>query len=286
MTVKPVRSESAAELLRDSDIRLAFFDIDGTLLGLDGNYSARVRDAIAAARSRGIKTAVASGRPRFAAQFLIDELQLSDAGLFYTGALLYDPSCDRQLAIHPLEDDLSAKLLWAATELDLYTEICTERHFFVEKLSPLGRSHSQHLRVTPDECELPSVIGAEPILKFLFAVDQRENHEQLYALERRFPEATFAYAHMASEPDWLFASVISKAACKERGFQQLLDYHGVSARQVIAFGDAHSDMTFLSLAGIGVAMGNASAEVIAVADVQTAPVWEDGVAMVLEQLAN
>lgn len=269
--------------LQQRDLKLAFFDIDGTLLGRDGRYSERVRAAIAELRRGGVKTAVASGRPRFAAQFLIDDLQLVDAGLFYTGALLYDPARAQRLALHALDRTLARRLLHAAVELDLYTEVCSEDHFYVERLTHLGRCHSEHLRVRPQECRLQDVIAAEAVVKLLFAVDRREQHALLYGLERRFPEAIFAYARMASEPDWLFASVISERACKVEGFQQLLDYHGVSADQVIAFGDAQSDMTFLSLAGVGVAMGNATDDVKAVADVQAAPVWDDGVAEVIEQ---
>ncbi|MBR9912645.1 MAG: HAD family hydrolase [Gammaproteobacteria bacterium] len=278
-----VTSAAAAQLLA-RDIRLAFFDIDGTLLGRDGRYSERVKRAIAAARQQGIKTAVASGRPKFAADFLIRQLGLVDAGLFYTGALLYDPRAEQRLALHALSDELVARLLDAAQSLDLYIEVCTESHFYIEHMGPLGQSHSEHLRVAPTVRPFEQIVGREPVVKLLFAVDNLQAQEKLYRLERDFPEAVFAYARMASQPDWLFASVICSQACKRKGFSHLLDYHSVTAEQVIAFGDAQSDMTFLSLAGVGVAMGNASDEVKAVAALETLPVWDDGVAVVLEKV--
>lgn len=278
--------DTAASQLLDRDIRLAFFDIDGTLLGLDGNYTQRLKTAIAAARRFGIKTAIASGRPKFAADFLINELNLTDAGVFYTGGLVYDPSSDTVLAQHPLPDQLVEKLLQAAKILNLYTEVCTADHFYVEQQTDIGLCHSEHLRVSPSQCDLHSLIGVQPIIKLLFAVTTRVDHEKLYRLEKEFTQAVFAYARLASQPDWLFASVICTQACKEKAFQQLIDYHGVNAGQVIAFGDAQSDMTFLSMAGIGVAMGNANDQVQAVADLVTLPVWEDGVALVLERLTS
>lgn len=280
-----ISTVAAAELL-DRDIQLAFFDIDGTLLGLDGGYTQRLQYAIAAARQAGIKTAVASGRPKFAADFLIDELQLIDAGLFYTGALLYDPSKEITLAQHALDDGLVFALISAAEQLELYTEVCTVDHFYVQKQTDLSHVHSEHLRVTPEACELAELIGNRPIIKLLFAVQRQADHAKLYQLERSFPEAIFAYARLASESEWLFVSVISTKACKYSAFQQLIDYHSVTSDHVIAFGDAQSDMTFLELAGVGVAMGNASDSVKLVADIETLPVWEDGVAVVLEQLCN
>lgn len=279
-------SDPAALELLNRDIRLAFFDIDGTLLGLDGRYSERLKSAIAKARRNGLKTAVASGRPRFAADFLIDQLGLQDAGLFYTGALVYNPEKDQVLAQYPLSDNLVLELLAAAHQLDLYTEVCTADHFYVDQQSDIGQCHSAHLRVSPTQCDLQSVIGREPVIKLLFAVKEKIEHDKLYRLEQAFPQTVFAYARLASEPDWLFASVICDQACKHKAFQQLIDYHGVSAEQVIAFGDAQSDMTFLKLAGIGVAMGNASDEVKAVANLVTLPVWDDGVAEVLERMTT
>lgn len=264
--------------------RLAFFDIDGTLLGPDGRYSERLRRALLSARRNGIKTAVASGRPLYAAQYLIDELELADAGLFCTGALLYDPTERQVLASHVLDKALVERLLNAAASCDLYTEYCTAHHYYIQKPHPISTEHSRHLRLAPDIRDLWQMAEQEPALKLLFAVDNRADQQKLLMLERQFPEVEFAYARLAKAPDWLFASVISRQADKSTGFEQLLQYHGVSADEVISFGDAQSDMCFLSLAGTGVAMGNASDEVKAIADRVTAPVWEDGVAQVIEEL--
>ena len=52
----------------------------------------------------------------------------------------------------------------------------------------------------------------------------------------------------------------------------------------MAFGDGLNDVTMLRDAGVGVAMGNASDEIRALADVVTASCDEDGVAQVIEQL--
>ncbi len=268
--------------LQQRDLRLAFFDIDGTLLGLDGHYSQRVRRAIEAVREAGVKTAVASGRPLFAAEFLVQELGLTDAGLFYTGALVHDPMAQHTLAQHALDDDLVQRLVQAARDLGLYVEVCGRDRFYVEHVNELGLLHSKHLRAKPLKVCFDDVLGREPVIKLLFAVQTAQQHQLLYDLEAGFPEAIFAYARMAAKPDWLFVSVISDAACKQQAFTQLLDYHEVSADQVIAFGDAQSDKVFLQLAGVGVAMGNASEDVKQMADLVTAPVWEDGVAQVLE----
>ena len=52
---------------------------------------------------------------------------------------------------------------------------------------------------------------------------------------------------------------------------------GIAREESIAFGDGHNDMNMLKYVGIGVAMGNAEAEVKAIADYVTSDVDEDGI---------
>jgi hydroxymethylpyrimidine pyrophosphatase-like HAD family hydrolase len=59
---------------------------------------------------------------------------------------------------------------------------------------------------------------------------------------------------------------------------------GVARDEVIAFGDSHNDLDMLEFAGVGVAMGNASAEVKALADLITDSNEDDGIATALERL--
>ena len=53
--------------------------------------------------------------------------------------------------------------------------------------------------------------------------------------------------------------------------------HGIRQEEMIAFGDGENDMEMLQFAGIGVAMGNAEAEVKALADYVTADIDDDGI---------
>ncbi|WP_423898371.1 HAD family hydrolase [Candidatus Pelagadaptatus aseana] len=273
------------EQLENRDFRVAFFDVDGTLLGFNGEYTQRLKNALWCARDKGLKTAIASGRPMFATEFLIDDLGLVDAGVFYTGALVYDPSRAITLSQHALGNEEIASLLAVAKSHGIYTEIYTRDHFYIEGPHPIAAKHSHHLRCNP-------IVGCfddmpdDPVIKLLLAVTEPDQHQLLQALEEQFPHLIFAYAHLAEEPDWLFVSVISDQACKKQAFLQLLKYYDARPDQVLAFGDAQSDMQFLSLAGTGVAMGNASDQVKQVADLVTLPVWDDGVAHVLEMITQ
>lgn len=61
---------------------------------------------------------------------------------------------------------------------------------------------------------------------------------------------------------------------------------GITAEEVVAFGDMPNDIEMLSWAGRGYAMGNAHPEVLTAASGRTVGNNEDGVAVVIEQLVT
>ena len=73
---------------------------------------------------------------------------------------------------------------------------------------------------------------------------------------------------------------------KAAGLAEVADELGIEAKDVVAFGDYPNDVPMLAWAGRGVAVANAHAEVLAVADEVTASNDDDGVAIVLERLAG
>lgn len=70
---------------------------------------------------------------------------------------------------------------------------------------------------------------------------------------------------------------------KATGVDEIARPLGISDAEVVAFGDMPNDVPMLLRAGLGVAMGNAHPDALAVADEVTAPNSEDGVARVLER---
>ena len=57
-----------------TDIKLLALDLDGTLLNADKKISQRNREAIFAARAKGVKVVLTTGRPLKAMEYLLDEL--------------------------------------------------------------------------------------------------------------------------------------------------------------------------------------------------------------------
>ena len=73
-----------------------------------------------------------------------------------------------------------------------------------------------------------------------------------------------------------------KGVTKAYGLSLLVRDLGLKQTEVMSIGDEENDLSMIEYAGMGVAMGNAVAQVKAVADIVTATNEEDGVAKVVE----
>ncbi|AFU97306.1 HAD family hydrolase [Simiduia agarivorans] len=263
------------------DIRLVFFDIDGTLLDREGQLQPATRKAIATLHQRGVMTAFASGRPPFAADALQAELQLTGPSVFYTGGhCVWQGST---FADHTLAPDEWHALARQARAQSIYLEGYFDDHYVTCSASDITAEHARHLRVQPRLLPFGQW-PRQPAKKLLLGVNLEREPEGLAALEADFPAFHFAYAHLPSRPQWQFASVVSRFVDKTDLFHRLVNHLGLVPGQVAAFGDGGSDQAFLQAAGHGVAMGNASAQVKACARWVTRPSWEDGVAYGLDRL--
>jgi Cof subfamily protein (haloacid dehalogenase superfamily) len=267
---------------------LIFFDIDGTLLNTSGEYSSALKVQLLRLKKQGVKLAIASGRPSIAAQFLFDELPIIDAGLFCTGAELYDPQTRDHIQKHVLDEGVLEQLYSTVKSLDLYCEFYTPEFYTCElDLSAAKRDicdiHSQHLRLAPKAIPGSDLIKRkQPILKLLLGEHSSSQGSKLKALAKAFPQCEFAFAHFLARPEWLFASVVNAESSKLEGFAKLLNYHNVQRERVMAFGDSHSDIVFLQQAGMGISMANAKTEVKDEANLVTFSADEDGVAQALK----
>ena len=77
-----------------------------------------------------------------------------------------------------------------------------------------------------------------------------------------------------------------KTATKEQAIKELCSVCGISAEEIIAFGDDYADIGMLNLCGTGIAMGNAISEVRGQADLVIGSNDEDGIAEYLATIGN
>ncbi len=80
-----------------------------------------------------------------------------------------------------------------------------------------------------------------------------------------------------------FTEIPPEGCNKATGIARVCEYYGADVARTIAIGDSGNDDDMIKFAGIGVAMGNATEEIKAVADYVTLTCGEAGVAHALEK---
>ncbi|HKW44902.1 MAG TPA: HAD hydrolase family protein, partial [Candidatus Eremiobacteraceae bacterium] len=113
-----------------------------------------------------------------------------------------------------------------------------------------------------------------------------------YFGNHNFAQARIDLAHLEVEQvdDWLDKTfeltLMRKGMSKHFALERFASARGIDRADVVAIGDGALDAGMLRWAGRGVAMANASPEALAAADEITLSNDEDGVAVVLERIAD
>lgn len=259
--------------------RLLALDLDGTLLTDQKRISPRTRWALNTAAAGGCLIAVATGRGFRVARYYCDGLALNGPQITYNGAVIYDPVQDAELARYLVPRD----------------DVAPAVDFFLHAGVPLAYFSTDGLyldqRMLDAALWLPGNTGTPFLVSDWTAVLEKPciklaGHASPVTIAALRPRAVEEMGHRlyvtqtASTLLEMLHPEVSKGAALRR-IAHMLD---VPREQIIAFGDNHNDLDMLEFAGVGVAMGNASAEAKAVADLVTGSNLQDGIAQALLHL--
>ncbi|MGA0121934.1 MAG: Cof-type HAD-IIB family hydrolase [Gaiellales bacterium] len=257
--------------------RLIASDLDGTLLGPDGTVSARTRRALDAAADAGIGIVLVTGRPPRWVRDLPDATGAHAVVVCANGALLYDVDAHAVIDHAPIPAALAVELV---EHLRADAPDC---RFACEMTFAFGRDADYPARLpTPPDTLIGDVrdMVAERDTTKLIVRDDAIPHDELVRLVR----TTVGDRAEVTHSGWGIVEISARGVDKGRGLRVACARHGVDPLDVIAFGDMPNDLPMLRLAGRGVAVANAHADVIAVADEVTTSNVDDGVARVLERV--
>jgi Cof subfamily protein (haloacid dehalogenase superfamily) len=261
--------------------RLVATDLDGTLVRADYTIGARTVAALAAVQARGGSVVLVTGRPIRWLHTVYRFLPIRPLAVAANGAAGYDPVHDRILYERPLSPALLAEVVFrlraAVAGVRLAVETDGGRVLRFEPGYEVGGWEADLDGVVP----VPAAgIIARPAAKLLVKAgpqDPDKFTELVGGLLYGLAEATHSSGSGLVE---VSALGVTKAA----GLAWVADRLGVSAADVVAFGDMPNDIPMIMWAGRGVAMANAHPAVLAAADDVTLSNDDDGVGRYLERL--
>lgn len=258
-------------------------DLDGTLTNSKKEITPNTLSTLIQAQEKGVKVVLASGRPTYGVAPVANKLQLERFGGFvlsYNGGEIIQWDTKEKIYAHTLDPVYIPYAYWCAQKSgfaivtyhgeDVITESPTDEYVLKEALLNV-------MKIKPVEHFLPAI--QFPVAKCLICGEP----SKLILLEKEMFDALQGRISVyRSEP--YFLEVVPKGIDKALSLDVLVRKLGLTADQVIAFGDGYNDISMIKYAGLGVAMANAQAEVKKNADFITVSNDEDGVAKVIKEL--
>lgn len=272
-------------------IQLIVSDLDGTLLNNAKKISERTLRALKAARAKGIKLCMASGRYDEMMSIYSDAVGGCDYLLSCNGAMVKNEKSKEVLFSACITSENVGKIL---------------NYFKMEKLTFMmygfdtiyyERNQATMLQRIKDyetltmEVKLPKkltyqAIDLEGNLNF-------ENIIKIVAYEKE-PEVIQKIRHYVDEiagccmdsTGYGIYGIFHESVSKKRGIDAIKEELKLTDEEVIIFGDWDNDLSMFESGGICVGMANASILIKEKATFLTASNEEDGVAIVIEKLLN
>lgn len=246
------------------DIRIAFFDIDGTLIDIERReITPKMTETLIRLKEKGIRICLATGRPpailpRFPGVDFDANLTFNASYCYTDEEVIFKnpiPPADVQAVIRnakkinrPVAVAGAARMGANGSDKDLEDYYAISGHDLV---------------IADDFNEL----SKEEVFQIMLGCREEEYGAVLEGVKGAKITAWWSRA----------ADVISATGSKGFGIEKVLEYYGLTKEQAIAFGDGGNDIEMLKTVGIGVAMGNASDEVKAAADDICGSAADDGI---------
>lgn len=273
-------------------LRAILLDIDGTLTNSQKIITPRTKEALLHAQEHGCTLILASGRPTAGLGFLARELEMDrHHGIlvsfngacvsdFQTGEVFLDQSMsveDGQAVLRHIENFPEVRPMVAKDDYlyvqDVYDGIIRYKGNLMNIIQ--HESRMNHIKL----CEVGSLaeFAKFPLSKILTAANPE--YLQAHYEEMRAPFRDRLSCMFTSD---FYYEFTAKGVNKASALRTALLPIGYRPEEMIAFGDAENDAHMLQFAGVGVAMGNATDALKAVADEVTLSNDEDGIAHSLE----
>ena len=257
--------------------RLVATDLDGTIVGPEGEISDRTVRALHRVEELGVPVVFVTGRPHRWLHQVAERTGRTGLAICANGAVVYDLHTERVVAHHPFAIEvgleISRRLRQALPEVA----------FAVETLDGYGREQAYQARWDVGMEHTMGWIGeifTDATVKLLVRHESMDADRLLAAAREVAGDlAEFTHSSIGGLLE-ISAAGVSKATT----LAELCAGRGIAAADVLAFGDMPNDLAMLAWAGTAYAVAGAHPEVLAAVDLHTGDPVDDGVAQVLERV--
>jgi 5-amino-6-(5-phospho-D-ribitylamino)uracil phosphatase len=291
-------------MMKSKTYRILALDVDGTLLDPEGALRPRTADAVARAAQAGIRTILCTGRRYRRARPIARQLGLETPLVCNSGSIIKDPVDHRTIWRADFGAELAAAVLGLFLREQEQPVVFTDRHpdrtdFIVAKF-PTGQPlFDEYVDQNREYAEInPAILGGEfPELDHEKADGGSDPLFHVCAIGRRSEMLTFqriahvqigdriqTFVQRSPRYRGTMCEILRQDASKWIAIRHLAGLWGVDPTEICAVGDDANDIPMLRNAGLGVAMGHASRDVLEAADLVTGDHDQDGVATLVDDV--
>jgi Cof subfamily protein (haloacid dehalogenase superfamily) len=259
-------------------IALVVSDIDGTLVTKDKRLTPEVLAAVEALRAAGITLALVSSRPPRGLTAVIEALGVDVPCAAFNGGLVFRPGRD-VISRRPIDAGMAALAVDVLTRRGAEVWLFTEDEWLVRDPSGAYVDHEAHTVGFG-----PRVVATfDPFLGNAFKIVGASPEPQLLRDAEAELRSVFGGRAEASMSQTYYLDVTDAAAHKGVAAADIAGALGVDLGATATIGDGANDEPMFAVAGLSVAMGNASSETKAKAHFETASNADSGFALAVER---
>jgi Cof subfamily protein (haloacid dehalogenase superfamily) len=261
-------------MTRSKDIRLLISDVDGTLVTNDKVLTPAAIAAAKALRQAGIALAITSSRPPHGMRMLVEPLDMVLPMAGCNGGVWVNPDLS-VIETHAIEAGVARRAVDFLAGQGLVVRLYNQTQWFVP--NRLGPHVDREAFILQSEPAIARQFDDAQLTDAVKIVGVSDDHALIAASEAAAGRALGSVVS-ATRSAAHFLDVTNPLANKGEVLASLARRLGFAPSQIATIGDMPNDVLMFARSGVSIAMGNASAEVKAKADVVTASNQEDGFA--------
>ena len=255
--------------------QLIALDMDGTVLNDRKEIDEETRSAIHKALAAGVEVVFCTGRSFSEMRDILKEFPDMHYLCGESGALVMDIRTGEILHQERINAEVAKLLLKAVLRKDIMPCVFSDGVSYIKK-SQLPHMDHYQMEQYQSAFEKNCHTMQENVLERILGEGRSMEKINLYHTSAQERQETRSWLEKQQISAELVDSETSSLECspvgvsKASGLKRLCEKLGIGMEQVVMVGDADNDMAAMKAVGLAVAMGNASAHVKAICDLEVA----------------
>ncbi len=281
-------------------------DLDGTMLNSYGIVTENTKNVIKKVLNKGIEVIIASGRPIDSIKTIAKEIESTKYFIAGNGALIYDIQNDKIIYEKFMSKEKVLEIIKICEENSISYNLYTETTIIAKALKyNVLYYHKENLK--KEENKRTNITIVDDIHKYVENLENPrflkitvcdENKFVFQSIIKKLRKVSnievLDVLHMSRKMikqgtedipiEYYYTEISLKDVDKWNAIAFLMEKMNLKKEEVVAIGDNMNDKIMIENAGLGVAMGGSTPNIINIADYVTTSNNDEGVANVLEKI--